>query len=133
MAYNIIGAGTWQSAQRGVYGQETGISIRRWSVRFHPEINEKLPDNVGQTVARAQSTLASREITLEGEVTGAQVGVLMIAFGVAVAYGWHNDLSWPDQQNPGGLIILDEVTQNEERAGWKSINMRLSSDPNLHS
>jgi hypothetical protein len=129
MALTILGSSTWNNAQRGVQSNEVGISIRRWAVRFHPEINEKLPDNAGQTVARAVANQPSREITLEGEVTTvSNTGVMGIAFAAFSGYTFANDASWGTGVNAGG-IILDEVTETQERAGWRSINMRLSSDP----
>lgn len=136
MALNIIGASTWQNAQRGVQFQETGISIRRWAVRYYPEINEKLPDNAGQIIARAVADVASREVTIEGEVTGTG-GIMNLFFAAAVAYVFQNDLQWgtvgPGQPPITGFIILDEVTETQERAAWRSINMRVSSNPNCHA
>ncbi len=131
MGLEILGSSTWNNAQRGVKNNETGISIRRWAVRFHPEINEKLPNNEGQTIARAVADKPSREITLEGEVTvTTNTGVLGIVFGAFSNYTFSNDASWPVLQGAlTGGIILDEVTETQERAGWRSINMRLSSDP----
>jgi hypothetical protein len=128
----ILGSTTWDDAQRGVDKEETGISIRRWAVRYYPEINEKLPNKDGQTIARAVATAPSREVTLEGEVTAPDTGVMNLAFAAFISIGAqgriHNDLQWGTTTNPGGLI-LDEVTETQERAGWRSINMRLSSDP----
>jgi hypothetical protein len=130
MALAIVGGGTWQDASRGVAGIETGISIRRWVVRFFPEINEKLPDNKGETIARAMSTVPAREITMEGEITAASGGVMSFAWAAAIGYVFHNDLLYGNAA-VAGSIIMDEVTQSEERAGWKSLNMRLSTHPGL--
>ena len=132
MGLQILGSGTWNNAQRGVDKEETGIAIRRWAVRFHHEVNEKLPNKDGQTVCRAVADQPSREITLEGEVTGPNTGVMLLAWDAFITTGasgaLKNDIQWGTVANPGG-IILDEVTETQERAGWRSINMRLSSDP----
>lgn len=127
MALVILGTG-WDDAQRGVETTETGISIRRWAVRFFPEINEKLPDNKGETIARAVSDKPSREITLEGEVTGTN-GVMAYTFGAAIT-GLRNDTQWTGESTTG-MFVMDEVTETQERAGWRSINMRISSNPQM--
>lgn len=136
MALNIIGAGVWQNAQRGVQFPEVGISIRRWAVRYYPEINERLPDNFGQIIARAVADVASRDITIEGEVTGTS-GIMNLFFAIAISYTFQNDLQWgivgANQPPITGFLILDEVTETQERAAWRSINMRVSSNPNCHA
>lgn len=132
MSLTIVGAGVWQDAQRGVEEPETGISIRRWAVRYFPEINEKLPDNAGQIIARAIANKPSREITIEGEVTGT-TGVMNFAWAASITYAFQNDLQWGVNRDTTGFIIMDEVTETQERAGWRSINMRLSSNPECHA
>lgn len=131
MALEILGSSTWNNAQRGVAANEVGISIRRFAVRYHPEINEKLPSNEGQTVARAVADKPSREITLEGEVTSITnqgvMGFVFAAFLSATALA--NDINWGLSTANAGRLVLDEVTETQERAGWRSINMRISSDP----
>lgn len=128
MPLTILGSSTWNQAQRGVDVNEVGIAIRRWAVRYHPEVMEKLPNNEGETVARAVSNVPSREITLEGEVTGT-TGVMGFAFaGFLATNALANDYNWGTGSNPGRLV-MDEVTETQERAGWRSINMRISSDP----
>lgn len=130
MALQILGTTTWNNAQRGVQAEEAGISIRRWAVRYHPEINEKLPNKDGQTIARAVADKPSREITVEGEVTVVNnSGVMGIVFAAFSNYTFANDILWVGANVNAGGIILDEVTETQERAGWRSINMRLSSDP----
>lgn len=128
---------SWAAAQRGVERPTVGVNIRRFAVRYFVEVNEKLQGNTGEVVARAISDQAAREITVEGE-TASLTGVMAFTFGVALtanqvgAGGLNNDIStW----NSGGttvLVIMDEVTETQERAGWRSINMRLSSNPQLH-
>ena len=137
MAIIIRSRAPWSFAQRGVEFQESGISIRRFAVRYFMEINEKLPDMNGQIIGRAFSDRAAIEITIEGEVTGT-IGLMALIWGTALqtpAYVLQNDTdkwdSFPNQ--PNGWIFMDEVTETQERAGWRSINMRLSSFPENHA
>jgi len=122
----IAGGPPWDGAQRGVETVETGINISNFSVRYYLAVNEKLPSNVGEPIARALSDDFSRDITLRGEVVGAS-GVM--AFTIATDCALANDT---DTFGTGtGTILLDEVTESQERAGWRAIDMRLSSDPGL--
>src|SRR6516162_717812 len=102
MSLAILGSG-WSNAQRGVKFPEVGISIRRWVVRYFSEINDKLPDNFGETTARAVSDKASREITVEGEISAASGGVLSIAFGAIVGYAFANKSQWEGEATTGAL------------------------------
>ena len=92
-----------------------------------PEVNERLQDNAGETIARALSNKFSREITVEGEVTGPGTGVM--AFTLATTCSLANDTN--DYGDGTGRILLDEATVTQERAGWRSVNIRLSSNPQL--
>jgi hypothetical protein len=131
MAINVVGRSPWTNAQRGVDSPELGISVRRFAVRYFLEVNERLQDNNGQVIARAMATLASREITIEGEMTGT-AGLMNLAWGVSVQIIQNEINQWPSQGPTAPWIFMDEVTETQERAGWRSINMRLSSNPELH-
>ena len=133
----IRGRAPWINAQRGVESQESGISVRRFAVRYFMEVNEKLPDNNGQCITRAFADRAAVEVTIEGEVTGT-TGLMALIWGtalVAPSYVLVNDTDKWDSQpaQPNGWIFMDEVTETQERAGWRSINMRLSSFPENHA
>jgi hypothetical protein len=121
----IAGGPPWSDAQRGVELNETAlnINVRRFEVRYFPEINERLPDNFGETIARGQSDKFSRDITCEGETLGAAVLALVTAITFA------NDVD--DFGDGSGLIILDDATVLQERAGWRSLTARASSNPGL--
>lgn len=121
----IVGGAPWSNAQRGVESNETGINISRFSCRYYLEVNEKLPSNVGQTIARAQADKFSRDIKLAGEVLVGGGGVM--AFTMATACTLVNDVTVFSPT--AGTILLDEVTEAQERAGWRNIDMSLSSDP----
>jgi hypothetical protein len=121
----IVGGSPWADAQRGVELNETSlnINIRRFEVRYFPEINEKLPDNFGETIARGVSDQFSRDITCEGETLGAAV----LALATAITFA--NDVD--DFGDGSGLILLDEATVSQERAGWRSLSAKASSNPGL--
>jgi len=122
----VVGNPPWTLAQRGVEFNEVGIAIRRFTVRYFPEINERLQNNAGESIARALSDKFSREVTYEGETTGA-TGVM--AFGLASACSFANDVG--DFGDGSGRLLLDECTVTQERAGWRSVNGRCSSNPQL--
>ncbi len=123
----VVGGSPWDQAQRGVETDETGINISNFSVRYYLAINEKLPSNVGEPRARALADDFSRDISLRGEVLIGGGGVLDFTIGTACSLA--NDT---DTFGTGaGTILLDEATETQERAGWRSLDMRLSSDPQL--
>ncbi len=123
----VAGGPPWSDAQRGVETDETGINIAAFSVRYYLAVNEKLPSNVGEPRARALSDDFSRDITLRGEVLIGGGGVLDFTIGTACSLA--NDTDTFGTGN--GTILLDEATESQERAGWRSLDMRLSSDPQL--
>jgi len=121
----ILIVGSW-AGQRGVELDEDGISVRAFDCIYRPFVNERLLSNVGEPRARAVSDAFSREVTVQGEVTGA-TGLMAADVGVEITVA--NDV---DTFGDGtGSLLLDEVTESQERAGWRSINMRLSSDPGV--
>jgi|SRR6516162_10964056 hypothetical protein len=122
----IVGNPPWTLAQRGVEVNEVGIAIRRFTVRYTPEINDRLQNNAGETIARAMSNDASREVTYEGETTGAN-GVMAFTFGSTCSFA--NDVA--DFGTGYGRLLLDEATVTQERAGWRSVSGRCSSNPLL--
>lgn len=123
----VAGGPPWSDAQRGVETDETGINIAAFSCRYYLAVNEKLPSNVGEPRARALSDDFSRDITLRGEVLVGGGGVLDFTIGTDCALA--NDI---DTFGTGaGSVLLDEATESQERAGWRTLDMRLSSDPQL--
>lgn len=121
----ILIVGSWD-AQRGVELDETGISVSSFTCRYFPFVNEKLMSNVGEPRARAVSDKLSREVKIKGEVTGA-TGVM--AFAVATACDVANDVA--DFGDGSGDLLFDEATVSQERAGWREVDMSLSSDPGV--
>lgn len=122
----IAGNPPWTLAQRGIAYNEGGIAVRTFEVRYFPEVNERLQNNVGETIARAISDKYSREITVQGEITGS-TGVM--AFALAANCTFANNVA--DFGDGSGRILMDEATVSQERAGWKSLNGRYSSNPQL--
>ncbi len=124
MALTYLGTAT--ALQRGVELAETGVSINTFTVRYFPEVNERLQNNLGETAGRVISTLSSREVSLEAEVTGT-TGVMTFTFIAACTVA--NDIA--DFGSPTGGLYLHEVTVTQSRADWRKLNMRLESNPGL--
>jgi hypothetical protein len=122
----ISGSPPWTLAQRGVEFNEIGIAVKRFEVRYFPEVNDKLLNNAGETIARALSDKFSREIRVEGETTGA-TGVM--SFAIAATCTLANDIS--DFGDGSGRVLLDDATVTQERAGWRSVSLKLSSHPQM--
>ena len=112
------------SYQYGIESNETGINIASFSCRYFPEFDDKLPNKDGQTIIRARPEKFSREISLSGEVNGA-TGIMALALTAAATLA--NDV---DVFGDGaGDIWLDEATENQERNGFRAVDVSLSSDP----
>jgi hypothetical protein len=123
----VVGGTPWSLAQRGVELDETGVNIASFACRYYLAVNEKLPSNVGEPRARAQASKFSRDITLRGETLVGGGGVMN--FTMASSCVLANDVA--TFTPVAGIILLDEVTETQERAGWRTLDMRLSSDPQL--
>jgi hypothetical protein len=121
----ILIVGSW-NAQRGVEMDEIGISVSDLTVVYKPHVNERLMSNVGEPRARAVSDKLSREVSIKGEVTGSD-GVMAFAVGTACAIA--NDHA--DFGDGSGTLLFDEATITQARAGWRTLDMKLSSDPGI--
>lgn len=119
----VVGGGGWENAQRGVETDEEAINIRRLEVRYYLAVNEKLQNNVGEPRARAMTDKWSRDITMEGEAIGPS------PYSIATAIDLANDTATIGDGS--GDIFLDELTETQERGGWRSLSMKMSSDPNI--
>lgn len=122
-AVTVLGSG---NAQYGVEVVETGISVRSFVVRYYPEIDVRIMDNVGETRGRVKSQKFSRDVTIEGETTGA-TGVM--AFTLTTACVPANDVA--DFGDGSGTLLMDEATVTQQRAEWRSVSIKLSSNPGL--
>lgn len=115
--------------QLGIETVETAVNLTRFSVRYFLEINTRLPDNKGETRGRARSDKFSREIDLEGELTAATGGPM--SFTIAAACTLANDID--DFGLAQGIVLLDEATMTQSRGEFRTVSMRLSSNPGLTS
>lgn len=122
-AVTVLGSG---NAQYGVELVETGISVRSVVVRYFPEIDVRIMDNVGETRGRVKSNKFSRDVTVEGETLGA-TGVM--AFTLTTACTIANDVA--DFGDGSGTLLMDEATVTQTRAEWRSVSIKLSSNPGL--
>jgi hypothetical protein len=122
----ILIVGDW-AAQRGVELDEDGINVSNFDTMYKPFINERLPSNVGEPRARALSDQFSREVTVQGEQLFPSAGVMLFTLGTACTLANDTD----DFGDGSGSLLMDEVTVAQERAGWRKINMKLSSDPGV--
>lgn len=119
----IVIYGDW-NGQLGVLNDEAGMSISRLVKRYFLFVNNRLLSNVGEPRARGRSDKFSREIELEGEMTGSDYPSSIIA-AIELA-------NIADEFGDGaGDLLLDEGTVTESRGEWKSLNIKLSSDPGV--
>lgn len=125
-ALSIVG--TPNTVRRGVETAESGIICRRFVVRYFPEVNDRLEGITGEAIVRAISAKFSRDITCEGEVVSSAG---LMAFTLATAISFANDVNTFDTANTAGLIFLDEATETQERGGWRSVSIRASANPLL--
>lgn len=114
------------TGQYGVELAETGISVKQVVVRYFPEVNAPIMDNVGETRGKVKSNKFSRDVTVEGEVLGA-TGVM--AFTTTTACTIANDVA--DFGDGSGTLLMDEATVTQTRAEWRSVSIKLSSNPGL--
>lgn len=123
-AVTVLGSG---NAQYGVELNETGISVRSVIVRYFAEIDVRIMDNVGETRGRVKSNKFSREVTVEGEVLNPGTGLLALTLTTPAAIT--NDVN--DYGDGTGTLLLDEATVTQTRAEWRSVSVKLSSNPGL--
>ena len=121
MATSLVG-GT--GFQYGIESAETGINCASFSVRYFPFVNVKLNGITGEPFLRAQSANMSREVSIDGEVSGA-TGIM--AFDVATALTVANDVNVFG--TVAGSLLFDEATETQNRDGWRSVSVRISADP----
>lgn len=118
--------GSLAGLQRGTELAEVGIGVTSFTVRYFPRVNEYHENNLGERDGRVVSTVGSREVTIEGEVTGA-TGVMAYTFLAAQTPA--NDVT--DFGSPTGGLYMNEATVTQSRANWRSVSVRLESDPGL--
>lgn len=125
MALTIIGSGL-TGLQRGIELAEVGVGVTTFTVRYFPGVKEDHQNNLGEVDGRVVSTVASREVTIEGEVTGA-TGVMAFTFLASCTVA--NDIA--DFGSPTGGLYLQEATTTQSRGDWRKVTLRLESNPGL--
>lgn len=125
MALTLIGSGI-SALQRGVELAETGIGVLSFEVRYFPRVNEYHENNLGERDGNVRSSVASREVNIEGEVTGA-TGIMAHTFLAACTVA--NDIA--DFGSPTGGLYAQEFTVIQARADWRKVRGRYESDPGL--
>ena len=109
---------------RGIETAETGINCSSFAVRYFPYVLDYLEGITGEPITRAVSSLLSREITIEGEVSSA-LGIMAIT--VASAATVANDVA--AFGNGAGALFFQEATESQSRGGWRTVSMSLISHP----
>lgn len=124
MALTYLGSSAAQ--QRGVEFAETGIAVSSFEVEYFPEVDEDRQNNVGETDGSAISSSPSRNITIEGEVTGT-TGRMADTFTAAITT-IANDLT---TFGGTGGIYLKRAVERQARAAWRAVTLTYRARPLL--
>lgn len=124
MALTYLGSAT--ALQRGVELAEPGIGVRRFEVNYFPEVDEFHQNNLGETDGAVISTSPSRDITIEGEVTGT-TGHMSDTFTAAIAIVANDVTTF----GGAGGIYLKRARETQERASWRDVSLEFKSRPGL--
>lgn len=111
--------------QYGVAADETSLNIEAFNSNIAPQFKEYLPDKANANRGFAVGP-TRREITLNGELSAATLGVLAFTFSTACTLA--NSSTY---YSATGGIYMDSAAVSESRAGWKSLSLTLSSDPGI--
>lgn len=122
MAITLVGVSS--PTQRGIELAETGINIESFSCRYYPQFKDKLNNFQGQVVGFAIPDKPSREVSIKGEVTNT-TGIMATAFATAIVFA--NDVAVFG--TAAGGFYLDEITEEQSRDGWRSVDGKWSNDP----
>lgn len=112
--------------QSGIELDELGINIGSYSCRYFPEFKRKLGNKDGQSKLFATPDKFSREISIRGEVSGT-TGIAAAALIFNVAFVPANDIAL--YTAVGGGVYVDQITESQDRDGWRSLDATFSSDP----
>jgi hypothetical protein len=123
-ALTYFGSATAQ--QRGVESPETGINVSRFEVDYYPEVDEENKSNIGETNGAVISSVPSRDITIEGRVTGT-TGRMADTFTSAVTT-IANDIT---TFGGTGGVYLKRARETQSEADWRSATLNYRSRPGL--
>lgn len=126
MSLRILGSQGASLPSRGVT-VEIGINCRRFIVRYFTEVDVRIQNKVGQTQFRSVDDKFSREVSLDGEITQAGIGIMAFTMGLALTFGNVTTTFGPC----AGSFILDEAVTTIDRSGWRMVAVRASSNPLL--
>jgi hypothetical protein len=124
MALQYFGSAV--SQQRGSELAEPGISVASFEVEYAPEIDEEKQNNLGETDGAVVSSVPSRTITIEGEVTGS-TGRMADTFTSAVTT-IANDMT---TFGGSGGIYLKRAVERQGRAIWRAVTLTYRSRPGI--
>lgn len=124
MALTYLGSAA--ALQRGVELAEPGIGVKRFEVHYFPEVDEFHQNNLGETDGAVISTSPSRDITIEGEVTGT-TGHMSDVFTSAITI-IANDLT---TFGGAGGVYMKKATEKQERAAWREVTLEFKARPSL--
>lgn len=110
--------------QFGVETDETSMNIKSFVVGVQPQFKVFATDKVGSNIGHATGP-GRLEITLEGELTAATLGILAFTFSAPCTLA--NDKTYHGVGGTGD-VYLDSATYSQTSDGFKSVSMRLSLD-----
>lgn len=125
MALTLVNLSGFQS---GIEAAETGINVQKFSCRYAPQFKRKVENYLGQNLGFVIPSQLTREVSVEGHVTGA-TGLMAVIWTTAVTFG--NDVGTflaTATANSGGFYV-DEVTEDQEPNDCRKISMKATSDP----
>lgn len=121
MATTILGGAGYQ---QGVEVVEAYGNQEQFSVRYFPFLDNKIDGIGGEPFLRVRSTVASRDITCNGEFSGS-----LTQFSMTTVSTLANDVA--DFGSAAGSIFLKELTMNQNRANLRSVDASLDSNPTI--
>lgn len=124
MALTYFGSATAQ--QRGVELPEPGINVTAFNVDYYPEVDEENKSNLGETNGAVISSVPSRDISIEGAVTGA-TGRMADSFASAVTTIANDATTF----GGSGGIYLKRASEKQGQSEWRNVGLNYRSRPGL--
>lgn len=111
-------------SQLNIENAEIGVEVQSFEVTYKPEYKVPFMSRLGQTTGFGVTDKMSLEISIEANTKGT-TGLMAATTTTALVLA--NDTT-TFQASPGG-IYMDEVTEKQKPREWRSISMKLSSNP----
>lgn len=112
--------------QYGIETAETSLEVKSFVVTTAPQFKQYQVDRTNTNIGFAVGP-ARQEITLEGELNAASLGVLAFTFATACTLA--NDKDYFGVTT--GDVFLDSATVTQTFDGFKSLSMNLSRDGSI--